>query len=516
MTTMQRTLVILICLVFILVSAAGQVATVPRQENQLLEEGRYLRNNQRDRNKENAPLSGGVVTVDPLLAPLNMVKSAPAETEALIATEPLRINSDLLAQDFVAQRATQAEPYLHANPENPDNLLAGWQENRFANGGARALNYAVSFNGGQTWNEASLPRLTVINGGTWERASDPWVEFGPGNRAYYTSLLFNSSNPDNAIAVSVSSNGGSTWGNPVIVSRSTTDFDDKQALTVDTHATSPFFGNVYVAWDRNIETNGVTTAQHLLISRSTDGGNTYNRPVRTRKKGANIGVIPRVGPDGTLYLIWAGGSLSGANLSIFFSTSTDGGLSFNPKKKLAKIQAAGIANLRAGAILPSFAVDPTTGDLYVAWQDARWTGVDQATIVISRDKGATWSAPARVTDGPDNAPVFTVSVAANAQRGVAVSYYSLQNDPQRRFLVDQYVRVSEDGGRTFQPSIRVTRSSFDVRFAAQAGGLFLGDYIGLTGAGGRFHLLWIDTHLVSPATGGLQPDVFTARTDEGS
>jgi hypothetical protein len=212
--------------------------------------------------------------------------------------------------------------------------------------------------------------------------------------------------------------------------------------------------------------------------------------------------------------VWAGGSLSGNNLNIFFARSTDGGLSFTPKKKLTRLRAEGVANLRVGAILPSFAVDPATGDLYVAWQDGRWTGVDHATIMISRDKGETWSEPARVSDGPDNAAAFTVSVAANSERGVAVSYYSLQNDPQRRFIVDHYVRISEDGGRTFQPSIRVTANSFDIRFAAQAGGFFLGDYAGLTGAGNRFHLLWIDTSVVSPVTGGPQPDVFTARTDE--
>lgn len=512
MTTLQKSLALVICFMFILISAAGQVTTT-RQENQLLEEGRFLRNKPTRLGKQKPPAEDVLSEMNPLLAPLRMVKPAPAASDAIVATAPVRINGDLLALDNVAQRATQTEPYLHANPENPDNLIAGWQENRFSGGGARVLNYGVSFDGGLTWSEALLPDLTIVNGGSWERASDPWVEFGPGNRAYYTSLLFNQSTPDNAMAVSVSTNGGSTWGSPVIVSRATLDFNDKQALTVDTHRGSPFFGNVYLAWDINIDTNGVTTAQHLVVSRSTDGGNTYNRPVRTRKKGANIGVIPRVGPDGTLYLIWAGGSLSGNNLSIFFSKSTDGGLSFTPKKKLTRLRAAGVANLRTGAILPSFAVDPTTGDLYVAWEDARWTGVDHATIMISRDKGVTWSEPARVSDGPDNAAAFTVSVAANSERGVAVSYYSLQNDPARRFIVDQYVRISEDGGSTFQPSIRVTPSSFDVRFAAQAGGFFLGDYAGLTGAGGRFHLLWIDTRSVSPVTGGPQPDVFTARTD---
>ncbi|HJQ70935.1 MAG TPA: sialidase family protein [Blastocatellia bacterium] len=513
MTTVQKILVLVICFLFVFATAAGQV-TITRRENQILEEGRFLRNNQARRGQHKAEAPEILLPeLDPLAAS-RVVKSAPAANDALVATTPVRVNGDLLGNDSVAQRATQAEPYLHANPENPNNLLAGWQEYRFANGGARVLNYSVSFDGGLTWSEAHLPQLTVVNGGVWQRASDPWVEFGPNNRAYYTSLLFNSSSPDNAIAVSVSTDGGATWGPPVIVARATLNFNDKQALTVDTHRSSTFFGNVYVAWDINIDTNGVTTAQHLVVARSTDGGATYGRPVRTRKKGANIGVIPRVGPDGTLYIMWAGGSLSGNNLSLFFSKSTDGGVSFTPKKKLTRLRADGQAGLRTGAILPSFAVDPTTGDLYVAWQDSRFTGVDHATIMISRDKGETWTEPLRVSDGPDNAPAFTVSVAANSNRGVAVSYYSLQNDPQRRFIVDQYVRISEDGGRSFQPSIRVTSSSFDARFAAQAGGLFLGDYAGLTGAGRRFHLLWIDTRDVSPLTGAPQPDVFTARTEE--
>lgn len=507
MTTLQKILVLAICFMFVIATAAGQV-TFSSRENQLLQEDRFLRNKQ----KSEAP-AVSLPELDPLVAASRMVKLAPPRTEALVASDPVRINADLLANDTVAQRATQAEPYLHANPENPDNLLAAWQENRFANGGARLLNYAVSFDGGQSWSEAHLPQLTILNGGPWERASDPWVEFGPNNRAYYTSLLFNSSSPDNGIAVSVSTNGGATWGPPVTVARATLNFNDKQALTVDTHPSSPFFGTVYVAWDINIDTNGQTTAQHLVIARSTDGGATYSNPVRTRKKGSNIGVIPRVGPDGTLYLVWAGGSLSGNNLNLFFSKSTDGGRSFTPKKKLTRLRPAGVANMRVGAFLPSFAIDPATGDLYVAWQDGRFTGVDHATIMISRDKGETWTEPLRVSDGPDNAPAFTVSVAANSERGVAVSYYSLQNDPQRRFIVDQYIRISEDGGRTFQPSIRVTDSSFDARFAAQAGALFLGDYAGLTGAGGRFHLLWIDTRVVSPVTGTPQPDVFTARTE---
>jgi hypothetical protein len=131
--------------------------------------------------------------------------------------------------------------------------------------------------------------------------------------------------------------------------------------------------------------------------------------------------------------------------------------------------------------------------------------------MYSRDGGQTWSSPARVNDGPADAPAFTVGVAA-ANGRVAVSYYSLQNDPQRSFLVDEYVTVSEDRGVTFQPSLRATRSSFDIRFASQSGGFFLGDYVGLASAGSGFQLLWIDTHVTSPVTSKPEPDVFTAGT----
>ena len=132
-------------------------------------------------------------------------------------------------------------------------------------------------------------------------------------------------------------------------------------------------------------------------------------------------------------------------------------------------------------------------------------------MITSRDGGTTWSDHIQVSDGPADAPTFTVAVAVNDASEVAISYYSLRNDPQRSFLVDEYVRISRDGGRTFEPSIRLTPTSFDIRFAAQAGNsFFLGDYAGLTPAGRGFHSVWIGTPLRSTVTGNLQPDAFAS------
>ncbi|MBI4746942.1 MAG: exo-alpha-sialidase [Acidobacteria bacterium] len=427
-------------------------------------------------------------------------------------TSPVRVSQNLVPSDRGSQAETQAEPHLAVNPINPTNLVASYQDSRFANGGAVALTYATSFDGGQTWVESVVPALSRVNGGPWDRASDPWVAFGSDNRVYLVSLVFQERSPENALAVSASTDGGLTWGNPVTVVQSIDDFNDKETITVDTSPASPFRGTVYVTWDANVfGSDGTTIRQELVLSRSTDEGRTWSDPIKIRRKGANVGVIPRVGPDGSLYTVWAGGSIQGNRIWLFFSKSMDGGRTWSKPKKLQEITNRGIAGARTGEFLPSFDVDPTSGELFIGWQDARWTGVDQATIITSRDKGETWTLPRRVSAVTDDAPCFTVSVATSPTGEVAVSYYSFANDPERRFLTDLFLQVSTDGGKTFGAPQQVTPASFDLRFAAQARGFFLGDYIGLAGSSAGFHLLWVGTDLPSAVDNfRRQPDVFFA------
>ncbi|HEY2275476.1 MAG TPA: hypothetical protein VGH61_08245, partial [Steroidobacteraceae bacterium] len=46
---------------------------------------------------------------------------------------------------------TAAEPSFVVNPAKPLNLIAGWQQNRWSNGGAQGLSHAASVDGGTTW-----------------------------------------------------------------------------------------------------------------------------------------------------------------------------------------------------------------------------------------------------------------------------------------------------------------------------------------------------------------------------
>ena len=96
---------------------------------------------------------------------------------------------------------------------------------------------------------------TAANGGGYQRATDPWVSFGPTGIVYQLSLSFNDVAPpfttfdfDHALLASRSTNGGLTWSDPVVVKRDTapTVFNDKQSITAD--PTNPSY--VYAVWDR--------------------------------------------------------------------------------------------------------------------------------------------------------------------------------------------------------------------------------------------------------------------------
>ncbi len=424
-------------------------------------------------------------------------------------TVPRLVSNDLLADLAGAQAGTQAEPYIDANPEKKKELLAGWQENRFVEGSAQALIVARSTNGGKSWREELLPGLTEVDGGPWPFAADPWVEYGVDGRAHYAALV-GSESIDTAITVSTSPDGGVSWGAPVLVTRDAPpNFADKPALTVDTRDNSKYRGNVYVTWDVNVlsAAGNSFSAQDIYMARSTDGGASFEAPQRVRAGLIGGGGIFRVGPGGRVYLIFTGeGSIS--RYAIYFSQSKNGGRRWSKPRVVADILGEGVADLRDGFSLASFEVDGESGALYVAWQDARFEGVEQIAFISSEDRGKNWSEPRMVASVDPGQPAFTPGVAVDGRGRVAVGYY-VADGRQADYLVS----VSEDGGTTFDKTFRMTRKSFDLDRAADSSrGRFLGDYVGLTGNKKHFHALWISTRRAQPGTGVNGPDVWTART----
>jgi hypothetical protein len=486
-----------------LLATAAVARTARAEEPQPFSRSRWIRE------QTTARFDGGVqpATEGETAALLAFSKSSP--TRRRPRPDPagppnVRISADILDADprSGAQAETEAEPSLAANPEDEQHLVAGYQEDRFASGGARVLTYAVSRDGGQRWSEGILPGLTVATDGAFERASDPWVAFGDGGRVYFAAIAFDETSVQNGITLSRSDDGGSSWGSPVLVHfNRSRDFDDKEAVVVDSVADSPFRGRVYVAWDTVVSED----LQLLRIAHSDDGGATWSAPVDVGTHGQNIGALPFVGPGGVVSLLWKSYLPGSAELRA--ARSTDGGSTWSEPVLVALPQTRGVAALRTGELFAA-AIDPRNGRLYLVWPDQRFTpGADQIVLAAS-DDGVYWTEPLRVSDGPDDAPCFTPAVAVNGQGRFGVAYSTLRLDPARSFLVDQYLVTTNSRGRLTGAG-RVSTRSFDVREAAVALGFFLGDYQGLVAGRKIFRPVWVATSEDSRFRAGKQSDVVT-------
>ncbi len=149
---------------------------------------------------------------------------------------------------------SEVEPWVAVNPVNPSNIVAVYQQDRWSNGGAHGLVTAVSHNGGTTWNRtfahfSFCSGGTVANGGDFDRASDPWVTFSPNGVAYQISLSASADLTTSGILVSKSTDGGDTWSEPTTLIRETTPFHFNDKESITADPTNASY--VYAVWDRS-------------------------------------------------------------------------------------------------------------------------------------------------------------------------------------------------------------------------------------------------------------------------
>jgi hypothetical protein len=394
---------------------------------------------------------------------------------------------------------SEVEPWIDVNPMNPSNIVGMWQQDRWSNGGARGHVVGVSTNGGASWTEVVLPKVTVCSGsGTpetprnYERTTDPWISFGPDGTLHQISLSFNDIAPpftphedeqpggdfDHALLASKSIDGGLTWTDPVVVIRDldANFFNDKQTITAD--PTDP--DKVYAVWDRLIFPNSerasvisglVTNAFRgpIWFSRSIDGGGSWKPPRQIYDPGQNdqtianqIVVLPEATPTpSTLINLFA--EFNGESKektkgwSVRVLRSTDDGVSWSGPILVDRLRTIGITDpesgdlVRTGDIIPDVAVDQTTGStggrLYAVWQEARFRGFENDSIAFSQslDDGLSWSDPVQINKTPTHLPAgnqqaFTASVDVAADGTISATYYDFRhNGAEEALLTDYFV-----------------------------------------------------------------------------
>jgi hypothetical protein len=125
------------------------------------------------------------------------------------------------------------------------------------------------------------------------------------------------------------------------------------------------------------------------------------------------------------------------------------------------------------------------GNLYCVWDDVR-NGLDNADIFLARstDGGATWTTQ-RINDDLTTRNQVVPTVAVDPTTGwVYVSYLDARlNTDNFDDTLNYYVAWSNNGGQTFQ-NVRVSLQSSTVNYIHS-------DYMGMDAFGGKCHLLWV-------------------------
>ncbi len=418
----------------------------------------------------------------------------------------------------------EVEPWAALDPTNNQRILAAWQQDRWSNGGSRAITSAFSADGGATWQRSLLPfsrcgGAAPGSAGDLERATDPWVDYTPDGTALIMALGFSGAElADGSVSAMLaarSTDGGRTWSAASTLVRDGGNFfHDKNSLTADPTAS----GLVYGVWDRLDRVgNGPT-----MMARSTDAGLTWEAARAIYSPTVAGGVSQTIG---NRVVVLTAGAERGVLVNLFTQIdsvgtrsssrlgvirSSDRGLTWDAPVFVATQQSVGTRDaasgmtIRDGGIIASIAVGPDNG-LWVVWQDSRFSGGARDAIALSRstDGGRTWSTPVAVNAAPA-AAAFTPVVHVRADGLVGVLHYDLRNNTAdvNTLPANAWLLSSRDGISWSETAVA---GPFDMMLAPQAGGLFLGDYQGLVSTGTSFIPV-----LVSTGTQASDPTRVTA------
>ena len=368
-------------------------------------------------------------------------------------------------------------------------VVAGW--NDYREPGLIRVGAASSSDGGVTWTDALL---RAPAGHQADVEGDPMTAADPRTGTLWV--------------------GGMSWGTTggVFVARKTAGtpgFEPPVMTYVDSAIDKGWLAAGPLP--SNPDSTQLYVAYNYGLQRSSDLGATWSGLVGL---GWDLGYLPRVGPQGELYVaswdVWDG---------MWVRRSFDGGATVLPAVRVATLMdlwdvydAPQIPGSFRAPNLCYLAVSPVDGTLYAVWADTSGTVAGDANVDLyltrSTDQGSTWAVPWVVNgDGDPPGDQFFPWLEVDGDGRLHLLFYdtrhTVQNDTAPSAMIDAYYAWSGDGGDSWTEH-RLTPFAFDSAVTDTGSGQFIGDYLGAGVAGGAVFPVYLSTQ------NGLR-EIFTHR-----
>ncbi len=372
-------------------------------------------------------------------------------------------------------RYAQCEPSIAIHPKKPKIMIAGTVLN----------GYYYSKNGGKRWKSKSLESPYGVYG-------DPVLVFDTIGRPYYFHLssYTETSHLDRIICQSADNVCGQ-FNEGTFPKPNGTKVQDKHWIVVN-----PKTNDLYMTWTQFDAYNSADSKDSSIIvfSKSSDQGKTWSDPLRISKFGGDCldddetveGAVPAVGPNGELYVTWAGPK------GLLMQKSLDGGDTWLSEEVQLGKQWGGwtleIPGMDRANGLPVLKCDLSNGQnrgtLYLNWCDQR-NGEENTDVFImkSTDGGATWSEAIKVNQDDSQKHQFYTWMDVDQSSGyIYFVYYDRRNHSDNQ--TDVYMSVSKDGGKTFIDT-KLSKTPF-----TPSEDVFFGDYLNIAAVNGVIRPIW--------------------------
>ncbi|MDQ6776853.1 MAG: glycoside hydrolase [Actinomycetota bacterium] len=395
-------------------------------------------------------------------------------------------------------------PIVAGNPANPANLVIANKIDSPTY--SCALN--VSFDGGGHWTQTPIPVPGTT--GHVPECYAPDASFGADGTLYVSFVtLAGRANAPHAAWLVTSRDGGQTLSPPIATPLG------RDAFQVRVAADPRVPGRVYLVWLKAapaLVLYGFGAAGNPIDAvRSDDGGRNWMAPTQVSAPGQSrvISPAPAFGPRGQLYVLYL--NLEGDSLDYSGASGGSAGPPYAGQWQLALARSLNRGTSWTGSTVgsvaptrrfivytppfPSLAVDPASGRLYVAFENAHG-GHSDVNLWTLAPGARSWSSPVRVNDTPvkDATEQYLPKVAVAPNGRVDIVYYDRRGDPTN-VLNQVSLQSSYDHGKTFSRHIVLSNRPFSSRigFGADRGLADLGGTLGLVSTANHAMAAWADT-----------------------